>query len=215
MSRTNHAPLQAEPISDLKFTAQKPAGSIIRAAELSFWLSGNAYLDAAKEALEDARQSIPRITAQERDNAYKEGRDAAIKDVIDLMAQMRARADSNYLRLNKEIADLVCRIAGEIIGEMEPSESISRTILNAVKTLDLGTEFTLYVASQVFDDVRDKLLAALDPATHSKLVLRQDPKLALSSCRLVSEFGIVDLSIEKQLAILADSLRAAGIGIEV
>jgi type III secretion protein L len=215
MSSTKHAPNGAEPATELNFRAQKPAGRIIRAADLPFWLNGNAYLDAAKAAFEDAQQNIPRIVAGERAKGYEQGRDAGIKDVIDLMAQMQAKAQSHYRRLNQDIAELVIRSVQEIVGAIEPGEAISSTVLKALKALDLGAEFTLYVAPQVFDDVREKLLAALDAATQSKLLLRQDPKLPLTGCRLVSEFGVVDLSIEKQLVILADSLRAAGVGIEL
>jgi flagellar biosynthesis/type III secretory pathway protein FliH len=98
---------------------------------------------------------------------------------------------------------------------MKPSQAVSSAVLNALKTIDLGDVFNLYVAPDAFDDVREKLGSALDPATQSKLALRQDPKLPPTSCRLVSEFGVVDLSIEKQLAILASSLRTAGVGLEL
>jgi type III secretion protein L len=194
---------------------QKPAGAVIRAEDLPFWQSGTSCLDAAKVALEKVHQDIPRIVAEERAKAREAGWDAGKKEAIEWMAQMKVRAQSHHERLNKDIAELVIQIVAEIVGEMKPSQAVSSAVLNALKTIDLGDVFNLYVAPDAFDDVREKLGSALDPATQSKLALRQDPKLPPTSCRLVSEFGVVDLSIEKQLAILASSLRTAGVGLEL
>lgn len=153
--------------------------------------------------------------AEERAKAYEAGHDAGMRKAIDWMAHMKANARSHYQRLNRDIAELVIQIVGEIVGELKPSEAVASTVLKALKTIDLGDEFSLYVTPDSFDDVRDKLVSALDPAAQSKLTLRPDPNLPPSGCRLVSEFGVVDLSIEKQLAILASSLRAAGVGFQL
>lgn len=192
---------------------KKPAGAIIRAEEVPFWLTGADYLDAARQAFEKVRQDIPRILAEEKAVAYRDGREAATKDVLDWLAAMKAQAQSRSQILDRDIAELVIQIVEEVIGELSPSESVAMTVCKALKTIDLGDEFSLYVAPELFGDVRERLLSALDPTAEAKLELRQDPLLPKTGCRLVSEYGVVDLSIEKQLAILADSLRAAGVGL--
>jgi type III secretion protein L len=194
--------------------ASKPAGRIIRADDMQLWESGAAYLNQAKQALEETHQQIPLIIAEERAKGYREGYDAGAAEVIELMSRMKAKAEDHYARLGQEIVGLVTRLVSEIIGDTRPGEAISATVLKAVRTLDLGSEFSLYVSPEVYDEVGKHLSKQLDEATRSKLLLRQDPKLSATGCRLVSEFGMIDLSIEKQLDILAASLRAAGVGIK-
>jgi type III secretion protein L len=197
-----------------KGNASKPAGRIIRADEVRFWENGAAYLDEAKQALEETHKRIPLIIAEERAKGYREGYDSGAADVIELMARMKAEAENYYAGLGQEIVGLVTKLVSDIIGDTTPSEAVAATVLKAVRTLDLGSEFSLYVAPEVYDDVGKRLSKRLDEAAQSKLQLRQDPKLSATDCRLVSEFGMVDLSIEKQLDILAASLRAAGVGVK-
>jgi type III secretion protein L len=200
------------PVLDLK--PQRPVGAIVRACDLPLWVTGNGYLEAAKEALRDLERELPGIVAEERGRGYEEGWDAGSRDAIGLLARIKTEVDAYYRRLNQEVTDLVIEITRHIIGEMMPSDVVYAAVSKALDTLDPRAELTLYVAPQVFDEVRNKLAAALDSATQSKLALRQDPNLSPSDSRLVSEFGMIDLSVERQLEILASSFRSAGIGIQ-
>lgn len=205
---------QTSSLRELDLKASRPSSRIIRADEVRFWRSGAEYLEFARQALEEARNQIPQIVAEARARGYREGREEGTKSVLDLMGQLNNNAQAYYTRLNEQIVGLVLRIVGDLVGDMTTAASVSATVLKALKTLDLGSEFTLYVAPESYDEVARVLAATLDATTQSKLLLRQDKNLAPSGCRLVSEFGILDLSIEKQLEILASSLRAAGVGIQ-
>ncbi|KAI95313.1 hypothetical protein T281_06225 [Rhodomicrobium udaipurense JA643] len=194
--------------------ARKPVGAILRADEMKTWEEGRAWLVSARRACRDVEETLPGILAEEKAKARHEGRDEGLRDAIALMAEMNAKAVGHYTRIREEFTSLVIRAAGEIIGELPPADAVSATVLKTLRTLDLGAEFALYVSPEVFDDVRDRLSRALDPTTKAKLFLRQDPKFSATECRLVSEFGLVELSLDKQFDILAESLRAAGIGVE-
>jgi flagellar biosynthesis/type III secretory pathway protein FliH len=128
---------------------------------------------------------------------------------------MKVKADAWKAELSQNVTSLVINSLRQILADIPPSEAVSSTVLRALKGIDPGSDCVLYLSTAQFDNIKAKLLDALEPETASKLALREDPELPPTACRLVSEFGIVDLSVGKQLEILIESLRAAGAGVQV
>lgn len=190
-----------------------PAGPVLRSEDLRLWLDAQGYLDAAKRVLDEARQRANELAAAERERGYTEGWEAGSKDLFALLAQTKLAIDAYHAQLEANLRELAIQVIREVIDGLDASDAVALAVRKALKTPSLGSEVTLYVAPEVLPHIGGKLEGQLTHSTPSVITLREDAKLSPTDCRLVSEFCSIDLSIDRQLALLADSLRAANIGV--
>ena len=191
--------------------ARGPAGSIIRAEELQFWTDGKGYLEAAKAIFEQSKRSATDAIAEARHRGYQEGLQLGQRQAIDLIAQTKVAVDTYDRGLSHSITELVIGIVAEVLGEVDAAEAVYLSVRKALKNSDFSPDMTLLVSPAIIESVRARLLNEQDNSALSTLALVEDTRLAHNGAKLVSEFGTVDLSIDKQISILSNSLRVAGI----
>lgn len=190
-----------------------PVGPILRAEDLQLWTEGKGYLAETKQVLDQAHQYVESLAAAERARGYSEGWEAGSKDLFEFMAQTKVAVDAYYAQLEANLRELAIQIIREVVDDLDASDAVAFAARKALKTPSLGAEVTLYVAPEVFPEIREKLEGHLNEAAASVITLRDDPKLSPRGCKLVSDFCTIDVSIDKQLALLADSLRASNVGV--
>jgi type III secretion system HrpE/YscL family protein len=208
------------PVSNLKeaFSAggdkkYGPAGAVLRAGELKPWLDGQAFVEAAKQELEQARRDAESIAAAERARGYAEGWAEGSKGAFDLVARTKAAADAYYGQLETNLAHLVMEIISEVIDGLGRSEAIALAIRKALITLEMPPDATILVSPKALPGVMERLTAMLGTSEGPAIAIGADDSLGADECRLVSAFCSIDLSLKRQLDLLAQSLCAARIGL--
>lgn len=192
-----------------------PAGAILRAENLEPWREGDSYRAEAARLLEEAKQEVASLQEEARLKGYSEGWDAGSKDLFDYIAKTKRAVDEYYQHLERTLTEIAIRLMKEILDDLDAGEVVAAAVRRALRTPNLGAEIVLNVAPEVLDDVRSRLEGRLLHSTSSVVNLREDPQLSPTGCKLVSDFCTIDISIDRQLAILAESLRASNIGIRV
>jgi flagellar biosynthesis/type III secretory pathway protein FliH len=191
-----------------------PAGAILRAAEQQPWLEGQSYLEAAKRELGRARREAEDIAAAERARGYAEGWARGSKDVFDLVAQTKAAVDQYYAQLETNLGRLVMEIIAEVVDGLDKSEAIALAMKKALKTTELPAGAALLVSPGVLSGVTERLQGLLGSIENSTIMIEAEGSLAEDECRLVSDFCTIDLSLKRQLDLLAESLCSVKIGIK-
>jgi type III secretion system HrpE/YscL family protein len=191
-----------------------PAGVVLRAGELKHWLDGQGFLEAAKRELEQARRDAESIAAAERARGYAEGWAAGSKGAFDLVAQTKAAADAYYQQLEANLAHLVMEIISEVIDGLNKSEAIALAIRKALITLEMPADTAILVAPEALAGVIERLRAMLGTSDGPAISVAADESLGADECRLVSAFSTIDLSLKRQLELLAQSLCSAKIGLK-
>jgi type III secretion protein L len=194
-------------------TKASPLGPVIRLEELPVWTEGQGYLAAAKRVLEQAQQQVESAASAAQAKGYAEGFAAGSKDLFELLAQTKAQIDAYHAQLETNLRELAVEVIKEAVGNLDAGQAIAAATARALKTQDLGDEVALHIAPELYHDVRLKLEKCVSGAPTSVITLREDPRLSPKGCKLVSEFCTVDVSIDNQLALLAESLRASNIGV--
>ncbi len=189
-----------------------PLGPVVRSEELRLWTEGEGYLAATKRALDQAHQEIESATEAGRAKGYAEGWAVGSKDLFEFLAQTKAQADAYHAQLEANLRDLAVEVIKEVIDNLDVGDAVAAAASRALKTQDLGAEVALHIAPEIYRDVRVKLEKRLSGVTTSVITLLEDPKLSPKGCKLVTSFCTVDVSIDNQLALLAESLRASNIG---
>jgi type III secretion system HrpE/YscL family protein len=191
-----------------------PAGAVLRAGELKPWLDGQGFLEAAKRELEQARRNAEEIAAAERARGYAEGWAAGSKGAFDLIARTKAAADTYYGQLEANLAHLVMEIISEVIDGLDRSEAIALAIRKALSTVEIPPETVILVSPESLAGVMDKLKAVLGTSGGPAIAVGADESLGAGECRLVCGFCTIDLSLKRQLDLLAQSLCSAKIGLK-
>jgi flagellar biosynthesis/type III secretory pathway protein FliH len=135
-------------------------------------------------------------------------------NALELVLQIKTAIEDYRRQLQASVTELVIELLHRIIGDMTPGLAVAAAAQQALPTLDLDVQVTLLVGSEAFAEVGDFLSAHLDNETAAKIHLREEPEFAPMQARIESRFGSIDLSLDRQLELLAGTLRSANIGIE-
>ncbi len=196
-------------------TKRRPAGAVIKKEELKSWQEAESYLEAARIELETARTQAAEFLQAERARGYSEGLEKGFSECLDLIAKTKTAADAFKVKLSETLVEAILQMIKSVFAELEPAEVVTSVVRRTLDTLDLGTEITLEVSPASMASVRATLEEKLSGASVSKIFLREVSELAPNGCRIVSQFGSVDLYIENQLHLLRSALVKAELGLHL
>jgi len=179
-----------------------------------------AVLTTVQETLANACQRAAEIVAlaeTERDAALRQGRELGIEqgraDYAATMVEATARMESAFIcleaRLVKTVMDALQAILHEIGERAVMERLVRRTLANSSRTNGLR----LVVAAQQFELVNELLAPVLAQFPEIQFVdVVKDPAGVPGMCVLESEFGIVDASLDTQIAAVREGLIRAFVG---
>jgi len=179
-----------------------------------------AVLTTVQETLANACQRAAEIVAlaeTERDAALRQGRELGIEqgraDYAATMVEATARMESAFVcleaRLVKTVMDALQAILHEIGERAVMERLVRRTLANSSRTNGLR----LVVAAQQFEMVNELLAPVLAQFPEIQFVdVVKDPAGVPGMCVLESEFGIVDASLDTQIAAVREGLIRAFVG---
>ena len=175
------------------------------------------YLCAAEaEAiLEDANRQADKILADAR-RMYKEEKARGRADgVAEAQGEVAAQIlnvvsrSVDYLAgAEAEVARIVMTCLRKILGDFSEEELVIREARAALQMVRNEPRVTLRVSTDVETEVRERIGDVLSGnGDVSFLEVVGDERIGLGGCRLESEAGVVDASIEQQLEVLEDVLK--------
>lgn len=179
-----------------------------------------AVLTTVQETLANACQRAAEIVAlaeTERDTALRQGRELGIEqgraDYAATMVEATARMESAFIcleaRLVKTVMDALQAVLHEIGERAVMERLVRRTLASSSRTKALR----LVVAAQQFEMVNALLAPVLAQFPEIDFVdVVKDPAGVPGKCVLESEFGIVDASLDTQIAAVREGLIRAFVG---
>jgi type III secretion protein L len=181
---------------------------VMRAAEVPL-LADAATLRDRLQALHDGgaqRVDAACDEARARGHALglEQGMQSARDEVAALLVQLTTDAQHDRERLRTQVGALALHVARKLIGELGADERLLALAETAARDALPGASLTLVVHPDQADAVRARL-ARRDTSADSgpAFDLRADPTCALDACRINTELGSVDASLDAQLARLA------------
>jgi type III secretion protein L len=187
-----------------------PEARVIRAADYAAWIEGAAFLEAAKaQAAEIARQAGAAYEA-EKARGYADGRAEAAAAAAEHQIEAVAKLVDWLDRVETQMADLVVQATEKILGALDDEELLKRVVHNALKVMRTQRQVTLRVAPEMVGTVQRHLVEIMAGYEGVTFVdVSPDARLGRGGCILESELGIVDASVEVQLAALRRALQRA------
>ena len=192
---------------------------VLRAAEVPLLTEAQQLRDRVLELqrTHDARVQQACDAAREEGFArgLAEGRTAAREDIATHFTTLALRAAQQHAALREQMAALALQVARKLIGSFATPEQLVALACTAAHDVMPGQALTLVVHPDAADGVRARLAECKQADESAELPpfeVRIDAACEPGTCRLETELGTIDASLDAQLARLATawSIPTAG-----
>ncbi len=183
---------------------------VLRAADVPLLADAQALRDRLERLNEEAAARIATAEQDARVQGYVQGREQALRETQDEMAgavlALQQKTAQAHERFRGEIAALALQVVRKVMGQLPVEGVLSALAATAARDMVPAPSMTLVVHPDQCDAVRAQLasLADADPAQPRFDVL-PDPDCREGACRIETEFGTVDASLDAQLKRIADA----------
>lgn len=181
---------------------------VLRAADVPLLADAHRLRDRLEQLNEDAAQRIATAEQDARVQGYVQGREQATREAQDeaaaaiLALQQKAAHDRDAVR--SEIAALALQVVRKVLGQVPADGVLSALAETAARDMLPAQSLTLVVHPDHCEAVRARLAAAADTdPTQPRFEVSPDPECAPGVCRIETEFGSVDASLDAQLKRIA------------
>lgn len=185
-----------------------PGCKVVRASELQAFHDANALLD-------QARQEAERITAQareayeaERRRGYADGKEEARLEEAELMIENVTRNVEFFSKVESRMVDLVLQAVQKIIDDFDDRDRVMLTVRNVLSVVRNQKQMTLRLHPAQVEVVKSRineLLAAYPGVGY--LDIMADSRLKPDACILETEIGLVEASLDTQIAALRSAFQ--------
>jgi flagellar biosynthesis/type III secretory pathway protein FliH len=186
---------------------------VLRAAEVPLLAEAQQLRDRALELQRTHEVRVQAAGDAARAEGFAqglaEGRAAARDDIASQLNALAATAARQHEALREQMAALALQVARKLIGSFATPEQLVALACTAARDVMPAHGLTLVVHPDATDAVRAKL-AAMAQATDAAPDLpafdvRADDGCEPDTCRIETELGTIDASLDAQLARLANA----------
>jgi type III secretion protein L len=200
--------LIATPLPSLPRT---PGQRIIRAADAQNWLDGYRFVEDARRAADALTQSAQTAYDDAKARGFEEGRIAGAAEAATIVAGTCADVDRYLASIESQLIELSVAITEQVIGRLDDADIVARAARHALASFRREKHLKIRVAPQLVDEVQQALSESLGPDSPERaLIVESDAKLGARQCTIISEFAVVDASLDAQLDIVRRMAAASG-----
>jgi type III secretion protein L len=186
----------------------QPSGKIVRADELQTLLDADAIIGAAQAEAE-------RIVAESREEyerqkklGYEDGLNEGKLEMAMKMVDSVGYAVDYFSNLENKVVELVLKALKKILGDLDARERVVHVVRTAIGVARNQPNVTLRVSPADAEIARERLneITGPYPGIHF-LEIVPDARLSATACILETEMGVIDASLDMQLAAIEKSLQ--------
>lgn len=186
------------------------AGRVLRAPEAGLAMEAEALLAASRAEAERIRQAARLDADRIREEARREGLAAVEAEAQDRFFAITEASINQLARTEERIISLAIDIARRIIGDLPDHEAAERLARAALRRAAGSGMVRLRVAPAHAAMLRERVSALLtEGRSRLDIVVTDDPTINDTGCILETDAGMLDATIESQLAAIERHLRAS------
>ncbi|HZY20513.1 MAG TPA: HrpE/YscL family type III secretion apparatus protein [Ramlibacter sp.] len=185
-----------------------PARKIVRAEELGALRSAEDAVALANAQADAIRQQAQEAYEAERRRGYEEGKEEARLEQAEQMIENVSRTIDYFGKVEGRMVDLVMQAVQKIVSDFDDEERVLITVRNVLSVVRNQKQMTLRLPPQQVETVKarvNELLADYPGVGYLDIVA--DSRLKADACILESEIGLVEASMEGQLAALRSAFQ--------
>src|SRR5690606_30996739 len=185
-----------------------PAARVLRAADYAALIQAQALIDEAHAQADAILAGAQDAFEAERRRGYEDGKQEALLDQAEKMIETVGRTVDYFAGVENEMVDLVMSAVRKVIDGFDDREKVMIVVRNVLAVVRNQKQMTLRLHPDDVETVRARIndiLAAYPGVGY--LDLLADARLAQGACILESEIGMVEASLEGQIAALQNAFQ--------
>ena len=181
---------------------------VVRAAEVPLLADAHALRARLEKMTDEQAERVAAAAEEARVKGYVHGREQGAVDGRDEVAaqivELSKSAGLEREQLRGEIAALALQVVRKLLGQLPADGVLAALAETAAREMVPTQTLTLFVHPDQCDTVRARLAdTGAGEAATPRFEVQPDPDFAPDTCRIETEHGSVDASLEAQLARLA------------
>ncbi|PJE79770.1 Yop proteins translocation protein L [invertebrate metagenome] len=198
-----------------------PSCKVLKAKDYALYMDAQSIIAEAKKQAESIGQQAQEDYQKEKAKGYEDGVDQSKIDQADQILKVVSRTINYLASIEKVMAELLMSSIRKIIGEFDQDKLAISLVKNALQHVRNEKQVTIRVPATQYGMVKERLndiLASYKGVGFIDLI--SDPRLSTGDCIMESEIGVIEASIDVQLAALqkrfeqANAEMISGIGRE-
>lgn len=169
-------------------------------------------LDALRRGqAEQIETACEAARAQGRMDGFEQGRQQARDEHAATLLALSQAAEQDRVRLRRDVAALALQVVRKLMGHVSVDAQLAALATVAAREMLPAPSLTLSVHPGQCDAVRARLaqMASADADGVPDFEVRADERCAEADCRIETELGSADASLDAQLARLAQAWNVA------
>ncbi|GFE82384.1 Yop proteins translocation protein L [Steroidobacter agaridevorans] len=186
---------------------------VIKADEFATLVEARETLRLARRAAEQMRATVDAEIEQARARGYEAGLREARAELSTQIAETKAQLEHAFVSLEGRIVQTVLKAVQQILGHTNDRALLEPLIRRVLGQSNSTTPMRLRVSAEQFDAANDAVASLLKEFPQVEWIdVAKDPNATRGTCVLETEFGVIDGSIDTQLAALRRGLLNAFVG---
>ena len=181
---------------------------VLSGADRIVWAEAQSLLAHAREQAEAIVASAQSAFEAERERGYAEGREKALLDQAEKMIETVGRTVDYFASVENDMVELVMQSVRRVVDGFDRRETVMAVVRNALAVVRNQKHMTLRLHPDDVNTVRarvNELLAAYPGVGY--LDIMEDARLERGACILESEIGMVEASLDGQIAALRNAFQ--------
>lgn len=185
-----------------------PTRKVVRADELHALRTAEEAIALASAQADEIVEQAKIAFEAERQRGFEVGKEEARLEQAEQMIETVSRTVDYFSKVEGRMVDLVMQAIRKIVNEFDDKERVLITVRSVLSVVRNQKQITLRLNPQQVEIVKgrvNELLAAYPGVGYVDMV--PDNRLKADACILESEIGLVEASMEGQLAALRSAFE--------
>jgi type III secretion protein L len=197
-------------VATLTSLPQSPGRRIIRREEAQSWIDGYRFLDDARRQADSLSKDARRAYEDAKARGFAEGRSAGGAEAAGIVADTAAKVDQYLASIEMQVAELALSIVEQMLGRFDDVDAVMRAARQALASFRREKGLKIRVSPQLVEEAQQALAPGSGTDVLGPIItVEADPRLEPRQCTIVTEFAVVDASLDAQLEILRRTLVLA------
>lgn len=183
---------------------------VMRAAEVPLLADAQALRDRLEQLNEEAAARIAAAAEDARVQGYVQGHELGAHDarteIATTLTALAGKAARDREAMHGEVAALALQVVRKVLGQLPADGVLAALAETAARDMLSAPAMTLFVHPDQCDTVRARLAQTTDAdGAALRFDVQPDPACKDGACRIETEHGSIDASLEAQLKRIADA----------
>ncbi|SOB54247.1 HrpE/YscL family type III secretion apparatus protein [Pseudomonas lundensis] len=184
-----------------------PDQVVLRSADYQAYLTANQLVELARERAQAIEQGARDVYEQQKALGWQAGVDEARTSQATLIQETLQQCNQYYRAVEQKMSDVVLHAVRKILKQYDNTELALSVTREALSLVSNQKQVILHVQPEQVSAVRERVSHILKDFPEVGYVdVVADARLDEGGCILETEIGIIDASVEGQLAALATAL---------